>query len=229
MPDNKIKTIAIITARGGSKGLVRKNICNLAGKPLVAYSIEAAKNCDLIDTVVVTTDDDEIAEISRKFGAEILKRPAELATDTASSYDTVKHVLESGANSQYDFFVLLQPTSPLRNATHITEALEQFQKTDCKSAISVCIAEHHPYKDFIAKEGRLVPLFDAKYLGTPRQELVEIYRQNGAIYIMRCHDFLYNTDDFYLPPVMPYVMSAEDSIDIDTALDLRVAEQHITN
>ncbi|MCK5285533.1 MAG: acylneuraminate cytidylyltransferase family protein [Alphaproteobacteria bacterium] len=223
--------VAIITARGGSVGLPRKNIKELAGKPLIAYSIEAGVKCPLIDAVVVTTDDDEIAVVSRTFGAEIIDRPADLATDTASSYDTIKHALEALAvqGKIYSHFVLLQPTSPLRTAIHLEECLSKFFKSNANSAISVCKAEHHPYKAFIVEQKHLKPLFGEEYLAAPRQTLPPIYCQNGALYVMGCNDFLNKTDNFYLPPVMPYVMGIEESLDIDTEQDLALAEFLIKN
>ncbi len=223
---HKEKIVAIITARGGSKGLPGKNIKDLAGKPLIAYSIEAGLNCPLIDATIVTTDDEEIAAVSKDCGAEIIERPAELATDTASSYDAAAHALETLADQgrEFETFALLQPTSPLRTARHLEECLSTFLASDAKSAISVCETAHHPYKDFTVEDGALKPLFSEDQLDKPRQSLPPVYRQNGAIYVMGRDDFLNETDNFYLAPVMPYIMSQEDSIDIDTELDMKIAE-----
>lgn len=222
-----LRTVAIITARGGSKGLPRKNVLPLAGKPLIAHTIEAALGCPLVTGAWVSTDDAEIADAARKAGAGVIERPADLASDTSSSSDAVAHAIESLRAAGHDFthFVLLQPTSPLRNAAHLTECLQQFAMGEFASAISVCESEHHPQKMLkLNGEGRLVPFSQASDLQRRRQDLPVVYRQNGAIYVMGVDDFLTRAEGFYLEPVMPYVMSHRDSVDIDTATDLLVAE-----
>ena len=115
--------LAVIPARGGSKRLPNKNILDLAEKPLIAWSIEAGLNSKYIDTVVVSSDSDDILDISKKFGADIIKRPDELASDTATSFDAIKHTIENTIET-FDYVILLQPTSPLRNNSHIDEAFE---------------------------------------------------------------------------------------------------------
>lgn len=221
--------VAIIPARGGSKGLPGKNIRDLAGKPLIAYSIEAAKKCSMISDVFVTTDDKDISAASGKYGAQIIDRPAQLATDNSSTYDAVRHALDhlKSNGKTYDYFVLLQPTSPLRNETHIQKCLEQFFSSGAGCAISVCEAEHSPYKAFKLNEKTLVPFVDEKFLDMPRQDLPPVYRQNGAIYVMKCSDFINKTRNFYLAPAMAYIMPAEHSIDIDTSEDFISAGQKI--
>jgi CMP-N,N'-diacetyllegionaminic acid synthase len=134
--------LAIIPARGGSKRLPRKNILNLAGKPLIAWSIEAGLNSEYIDKVIVTSDDDEILEISRKFGADIIKRPDELANDTATTFDAIKHTIDNC--EKYDYIVLLQPTSPLRNEKYIDDAIELLESKKADAIISVCEMDHSP-------------------------------------------------------------------------------------
>jgi len=135
--------LAIVPARGGSKRLPRKNILDLNGKPLVAWSIEAGLNSRYIDKVIVTSDDNEILKISKKYGASTIKRPYELANDTATTIDTVRHAIES-MDKTYDYVVLLQPTSPLRTCTHIDEAIELLDKKNANAIISVCEMEHNP-------------------------------------------------------------------------------------
>lgn len=221
------RTAAIITARGGSKGLPRKNVLPLAGKPLIAHTIEAALGCPLVHGVFVSTDDDEIARAARSAGAEVIARPAELAADDSTSADAVAHALRSLREAGRDFtrFALLQPTSPLRSAAHLTECLDRFGRGGFASAISVCESEHHPRKMLrLDAAGRLVPVSDASDLQRRRQDLPPVYRQNGAIYVMGVEDFLTRAEGFYLEPVMPYVMSHRDSVDIDTATDFLVAE-----
>ena len=213
---------AIITARGGSKGLPGKNLALLAGRPLIAHSIAAALGSTLVRRVVVSTDDDAIAAASRQAGAEVLARPAVLATDTASSVDVVEHALRSlkdGGDAHPDF-VLLQPTSPLRSARHLQECLEAFGRSTAACAVSVCECEHHPLKALVEREGSWQPVaasWDA--LHQPRQSLGRACRPNGAIYAMAVDELL-RRRCFVFEPMLPFFMSEADSIDIDTAADL---------
>jgi len=216
---------AIIPARGGSKGLSHKNIRLLCGRPLIAHTISAACHCNEVSRCIVSTDDENIADISRELGAEILMRPPELATDTASSSSVVRHLLETYA-SDYglpEFFILLQPTSPLRTAEHIRCCLKEFLDSDCSCAISVTEMEHHPFKAFVMENKAIRPLYSVDMLEKPRQILPRIYRQNGAIYIMNSLVFLEN-NSFFTEPAYSYVMSQEESVDIDNELDLAIAE-----
>lgn len=218
--------LAIVPARKGSKGLADKNVRPLAGKPLVAHTIAAARSCAAVGRVVVTSDDERIAPIAAGLGAEFVRRPARLATATASSEDAVRHVLETIAPKPAGdgVLALLQPTSPLRTAEHLADCIASFLAAPgCRSAISVAEEPHSPYKAFKLEDGMLAPLFDAEMLSKPRQSLPAVYRQNGAIYLIRCGDFL-DAGTFYLPPALPFVMSAEASIDIDTEADFRLAE-----
>lgn len=220
------RIIAIIPARGGSKGLPRKNIHLLGGKPLINHTIEASLSCPYISRSIVTTDCPEIKEVSLQCGAEVLERPKSLATDSARSQDVVKHVLDvlNERGELPDYFVLLQPTSPLRRGCHITECIREFIQSKALSALSVTDVDHHPYKMFFEGENQLLkPLYSEKYLHEPRQLLPKIYRQNGAIYIMSSSLFLVHKT-FFLEPAMPYIMNAECSIDIDSELDMKVAE-----
>ncbi|MCT7665984.1 cytidylyltransferase domain-containing protein [Shinella kummerowiae] len=213
---------ALIPARGGSKGLPRKNIIDLAGKPLIAYSIEAALGCAAVGGVYVTTDDAEIATVSVEHGAQHIARPATLATDNASTFVAIEHAIASLAEQGVKpaHIVLLQPTSPLRNAHHLADAIAAYEAADAPALISVCEEEHHPYKNFrVDGGGRLEPLFDAASLSKPRQELPKIYRQNGAIYIIRTETLL-REKSFYVAGCIPYVMGSDASVDVDTAEDL---------
>ena len=219
------EVLAIITARGGSKGLPRKNLRLLAGRPLISYSIAAALECPGITRCIVSTEDHEIKQVSLRFGAEVLKRPGSLAEDHSLSRDVVRHVLETlqEAGQCPPYFALLQPTSPLRNARHLLQCLDSFFAGEFDSAISVIEAEHHPRKCLSVSEGGLQPLFDIADLDTPRQKLMPAYRQNGAIYIGQVRRFLLD-NSFFLPPVMPFVMDRQSSIDIDSEFDLKLAE-----
>lgn len=219
------EVIAIIPARGGSKGLPRKNILPLAGKPLIAHSILAARECSRISRCIVSTEDLEIKQVSLEYGAEVIARPAELATDQTLSADVVQHVLDalSREGRLPDYFVLLQPTSPLRTSAHVEQCLQAFLASPAACTISVTEAEHHPYKDFTLDHGFLHPLFGAEFLSQARQRLLAVYRQNGAIYAMKSQTFL-ELNGFFVEPALPYIMENEDSIDIDSSFDLLVAE-----
>jgi CMP-N-acetylneuraminic acid synthetase len=216
--------LAIVPARGGSRGLPHKNLLSLAGIPLVARALLAARNCPHTTGCVLTTDDAEIRAIGVEYGIEVINRPAELAGDLATSQAVVRHVLEvvSSASPLPEYFVLLQPTSPFRTGAHIAACIEAFFQSDAQSAISVTEAKESPFKAFVEKGGVLQPLFDVGKLHAPRQTLPRVYNQNGAIYLAGSHAFL-RTNRFFIPPVMPFVMDPESSLDIDTALDWRIA------
>lgn len=224
-----MKAAAIITARGGSKGLPRKNERLLAGKPLLAHAILSALGSDRISRCLVTTEDDRLKSIAREWGAEVIDRPAALAQDGSTSADVVRHALETlrSAGGMPEAFVLLQPTSPLRTASHVTACVGLLESTGAASVLTVCESEHSPYKDFRLEDGRLQPLFDASRLDAPRQSLPKTYRQNGAVYALRSADFL-EAGRFYLPPAAAHLMSAEESVDVDVELDLLLAEQIFT-
>ena len=146
--------LAIIPARGGSKRLPRKNILDLCGKPLISWSIEAALKSKYISKVVVSSDDEEILNISSNFGADIIKRPYELANDTATTFDTVKHTIDNFEN--YDYIVLLQPTSPLRNENQIDEAIELLEEKQADAIVSVCEMDHSPlWSNTLPKDGNM--------------------------------------------------------------------------
>lgn len=219
--------LALITARGGSKGLLRKNLRELKGKPLLAHSIEAAKGCPLIHGTYVSTDDTEIADAARTFGADVIDRPADLATDESKSSQAVAHALRTlrDRGAFPDIFVLLQPTSPLRTSDHVTECLEGFLASGAASAMSVTELEHHPKKALLldTKLG-LIPLGDEADLERPRQDLPSAVRQNGAIYAMDSEAFLRRLS-FYAPPAYAYFMTEADSLDIDTEAELEHARK----
>ncbi len=218
--------LAIIPARGGSKGVLKKNIRELCGKPLIAYTIEEAKKCRSISRIIVTTDDPDIAETSVKFGAEVpFVRPAELSNDTATTIDVIVHSLEwLEKNEEYrpDAVMLLQPTSPLRTWEDMDKAFKIFQTNPGMSVISVCEAEHSPFWCGTIEDGRLVPIGGKDYTNIGRQGLPKAYRFNGAIYISSRKDIL--TERTFFNNINPYIMPCDRSIDIDTELDLKFAE-----
>ena len=221
----KNRIIAIIPARGGSKKILRKNIKLLCGKPLIAYTIITAKQSKYSDNFYVSTENEEIAEISRKYGAEVIERPKELAKDETPTIDVIFHVLEILKMKNYtpDIVVLLQPTSPLRRAEDVDNAIKLFLNSDCGSVVSVCEVEHPPYWSFKIEEGYLKSLFDRRYLRMRRQDLEKVYIPNGAIFVSTPQT-LYKYKSFYCNHIIPYIMPIERSVDIDNELDFMLAE-----
>lgn len=219
------RIIAIIPARRGSKGLPRKNIKPLLGKPLVAWTIEQAKKSKYIDKIIVSTEDKEIAEISRDWGAEIIERPKELAKDESPTIDAVFHTLEVLRTENYNpnIVILLQPTSPLRAAKDIDNAIELLLRSDCESVVSVCEIEHPPYWSLKIAEGYLKTFFKEEYWRMRRQDLPKLYMPNGAVFVSTPR-VLYKYKDFYTSKTIPYVMPSERSIDIDNEADFMLAE-----
>lgn len=223
------KFVALITARGGSKGLPRKNILLVNGKPLIAWTIEAALGCSLVGRVFVSTDDDEIASVSEEYGAEVIRRPHELATDSANSIDVVAHFIEwlEKNDIKYENMVLLQPTSPLRTSQHLVESLQLFYDKYASFIISVFEPSHTPIKSYIqCKNGSIEGLYNAEAPYMRRQDLPRAYQPNGAIYAFSIEEFKrYN--HFPRNSTFPYIMSESDSIDIDTKEDLMIAESRL--
>jgi len=219
------KIISIIPARGRSKGLPRKNIVLLNGKPLIAYSIESALKSRFISRVIVSTEDAEITEISKKYGSEVINRPNDLAQDDSPTISVVINALQVLAKEGYfpNIVILLQPTTPLRTYLDIDAALELFMTKDCQSVISVSEIDHSPYWSFAVKKGYLESLFDKKYQRMRRQDLPKIYLPNGALFISR-PERLCKTKSFYSTKTLPYMMPRERSIDIDDEMDLLQAE-----
>ena len=221
------KLLAIIPARGGSKGVPRKNIKSLNGKPLIAYTIEAAKHSKYIDKTIVSTEDEEIKDISLEFGAEIpFLRPEELATDNAPTIDAILYTvnrLKEEYNYVPDYVCLLQCTSPLRNSKHINEAFIKLKKTNMDAIVSICEAQINPYWSNVFKGDKLDYFLEVGKTITRRQDLPEIYRINGAIYIVKTQ-ILIESKTFEPENLTGYIMDESSSIDIDTDLDFKIAE-----
>ena len=213
-----LSVLALIPARGGSKGLPRKNVLPAHGRPLLAWSIEAASQSRYVDKCVVSSDDDEVMEAGRRWGADVpFRRRAELASDTASSMDVVLHALDMlGA---WDIVVLLQPTSPLRTAQDVDAALERMLLNKAPSCVSVCPVEESPYWMFTldAKQA-LQPVLGTGAMVTRRQDLPPVYKLNGAVYAART-SWLRQTRSFVGPGTVAHPMPLERSLDIDTQAD----------
>lgn len=221
--------IALIPARGGSKGLPGKNIKNLCGKPLIAHTIEAALKAEGIERVIVTTDSEEIAAVAREYGAEVpFLRPAALAGDTSSAVDVYLHAvdfLEKESGRSIEKFTVLLPTAPLRNSVNIEQALRQFYEKNAETLISMREAET-PISWYYEMniEGRVKNLgLDAENAVKNRQVNKKYYIPNGAIYILD-KELLKEKRTYYSENTVAYLMSAEQSVDIDCELDFKMAE-----
>lgn len=215
--------LAIIPARGGSKRLPRKNVLDLCGKPLIAYSIEVGLQSQYIDKVVVSSDDDEILTLSEKFGANIIIRPYELASDTSTTFDAIKHTIDNF--EKYDYVVLLQPTSPLRNEKHIDEAIELLESKNSDAVISICEMDHSPlWSNTLPQDGSMTNFLRDDVLNKRSQDLEKYYRLNGAIYICKTEKLLKEKSFFLKDNIFAYKMDRESSLDIDTKLDFKIAE-----
>ena len=215
--------LAIIPARGGSKRLPRKNVLDLNGKPLIAYSIEAGLDSSYIDKVVVTSDDDEILTISKKYGAVTINRPNELASDIATTFDAIKHAVDNC--EKYDYIVLLQPTSPLRNEKHIDEAVELLESKKSNAVVSVCKMDHNPmWSNVLDHSLSMKGFLGDEILNKRGQDLDKYYRLNGAIYICETDKLLKEESFFLKDNIFAYKMNRESSIDIDEEIDFKMAK-----
>lgn len=222
-----MRILFLIPARGGSKGLPKKNIKVLKDKPLICYTIDAAKpllNCN--SEICISTDSQEIRDVVMEYGIDVpFLRPAEFSTDFASSEQVMQHALGfySQNGKEFDLLILLQPTSPLRNTKHILEALNLFDSA-LDMVVSVKETKSNPYFNLFEedKSGFLHRSKESSY--TRRQDCPQIYEYNGAIYIINVKSLLYKGFG-KLDKVKKYVMSEEDSIDIDTIRDFESIEK----
>jgi len=228
--ENSPRVLALIPARGGSKGVPRKNIRLVCGKPLIAYTIEtalAAKN--VLTRVLVSTDDAEIAEIARRYGAEVpFLRPADLANDTAAMIPVIQHAVrfaEEDEKLRYDWVCLLQPTEPFRTAHDIEQSLSLARAGGCDSVISVVqVFSVHPMLMKRIDENRLLPYCVDEKEGTRRQDYMPpAYMRNGAIYLSR-RDVLMNQNSIWGDVIRPYVMPPERSVGVDSELDMKLVQ-----
>lgn len=220
----RMRRIAIIPARSGSKGLKDKNIIDLCGKPLIAYSIEAALETGLFDHVIVSTDSEHYAEIAQHYGAEVMMRGEALSNDKATTFMVLEDILENRLHESIDYFVLLQPTSPLRTSKHITEAIEKFESKieHFDFLVSMKEAEHAKVLVNPIDDDESLKYFDTDFSNYRRQGYKD-YSPNGAIFIAKPDSYL-EQKHFFGAKTLSYIMSAEDSVDIDGALDLVVAK-----
>ncbi|MEY8333919.1 acylneuraminate cytidylyltransferase family protein [Lachnospiraceae bacterium 47-T17] len=227
MIQNK-KVLAVIPARGGSKGIKNKNILELHGKPLIAYTIEAAKGSAYIDAVVVSTDSERIKRISEEYGAWVpFMRPGALAGDETPTVDAVLHVIETlkAEGYAYDILVLLQPTSPLRTASDIDGALDVFFAQQCRPVAAVSKVSDHPIlMRTVGEDGAMEKLLPVKST-VRRQDLPAYYKINGSIYVNLTGDLNENTSFNDNPAA--FIMPGERALDIDEMVDVLIAQYYL--
>lgn len=220
--------LALVTARGGSKGVPGKNLAPVAGRPLIAWTIRAALGSACVNRAVVSTDDDEIARVARQWGADApFIRPAELAMDDSHHIPVMTHAvewLESRENVHFAHILLLQPTSPLRTAEDIDRAYGLCLEKDADSVVSVYEAPSHPYwTKRIDANGRLEDFVTGSEDYPRRQSLPPAYALNGAIYVVK-RDVLMEKQAIHTDRTYAYVMPPERSLDVDSPWDLHLAD-----
>ncbi len=225
---DKMINLAVIPARSGSKGLKNKNIKPLCGKPMMAYSIEAALNSMVFDEVYVSTDSEEYAGIAREYGANVpFLRSEAASSDKAGSWDVVREAIwqyeKIGKN--FHMVTLLQPTSPLRTSEDIKNAYRLYQEKRAKAIVSICEVDHSPlWSNTIPDDLSLEHFIRKEVAGLPRQELMPYYRINGGIYMVNV-DYFKRTDNIYASEVYAYIMDKKNSVDVDDAFDFNIAEE----
>jgi len=219
--------LALIPARGGSKGVSRKNVRHVAGKPLIAWTIGEAKKSLFLDSIIVSTDDGQIASVARRSGARVpFMRPKKLATDKADMMSVVMHALDwtERHGERYDYLLLLQPSSPLRTADDIDGAIRELIQKRRMSIVSVCEVDHPPHwSNVLPRSGSMRDFINTRIIGKNRQDIRTFYRINGAIYIASTK-YLKKRPEFVGADTYAFIMPKERSVDIDTEFDLKVAD-----
>lgn len=234
-----LKILGIITARGGSKGIPGKNIKPLAGKPLIAYTIEAAKKSGALDRLILTTDDEKIADVAKNYGCEVpFMRPAELARDDTPTMPVIQHALgwlKENEKYEPEAIMILQPTSPLRQHFHVKEAVELFLKSGADSVLGVSEMPVHfsPHRAMAADENGRLKLLDGSPVRKriiPRQAVSKTYWNNTSIYLLKTR-FIFDESEpnFFGDHVEPYIMEEKFSVDVDEPADWEEAEWALKN
>ena len=226
------KVLGIIPARGGSKGISKKNLYPIAGKPLIQYTIETAKDCKSLDRWIVSTDCEEIATVANECGASVpFIRPKELATDTALAKDVIKHAVieaEKLDNDEYEYVIMLQPTSPIRTAQDVDKIVEKLVRTGCDSIISVVdVGASHPSRMYTINNDKLLSVLHEPVVMGPRQTLPAVFIRSGAVYACR-KDILFRYDSMIGPDVRPFILSPHRHVNIDTKVDAMLAEIYLS-
>lgn len=222
-----MKNIAVIPARSGSKGIKDKNIRQLNGKPLLAYSIEEAQKTGQFDVIHVSTDSDQYAGIAREYGADIpFLRDSATSSDVATTWDAMRFVLKEyeKRGQRFDVLTVLQPTSPLRTADDIVGAMQFFEKKHANMISSVCEMEHSPlWSNTLPEDLSMAEFEDEELAFLPRQRLPVYYRENGAIYILKT-SYLFSVANLYKEGCYAYIMDRMHAIDIDEEMDFLLAQ-----
>lgn len=223
---NGKKVLAIIPARGGSKRLPKKNILDLSGKPLIVWTIEAAMESQFIDQVMVTTDCQEIANIAIAAGAKVpFIRPGHLSSDVSTTNDVIMHAIDNHKLGAFDYYMILQPTSPLRNTADIDESIKLIEVSQSDGVVSVCKCEHSPlWSNILPENNSLGSFLPDKIKNIRSQDLPPYYRLNGAIYLYEYEKLVQYSGIFYSDDVQAFVMHSDHSIDIDNLLDFKMAK-----
>ncbi|MBU1632428.1 MAG: acylneuraminate cytidylyltransferase family protein [Nanoarchaeota archaeon] len=226
---NEKKIVAIIPARGGSKGIPKKSIVKLLGKPLIYYTIKEAQKSKYLSDIIISTDDDEIATVCIQYNVEVIKRPKKLAQDTTSLIPVLKHAIKSIEKKRIkpEIIVLLQPTSPLRNVEDIDNTINKLINLKADSAETFCEVRQYPASMF-KKHGLFFIPIDKQNLHKRRQDLQRLYSENGAVYVVN-YETLIKKNTLYGKKHIGFVMPSERSIDIDEPIDLIIAEVLIKN
>ena len=219
------KILAVIPARGGSKGVPRKNIRELGGKPLIAWTIDAAKKSEYIDRLILSSEDEEIISVARECGCEVpFVRPDELATDDSPGIAPLLHAVTT-LEEQYDYLILLQPTSPFRSVEDIDGAIRRCIENKAESCVSVTESEKHPAWMFYLTEGnKLTSVLEAEVNATHRQQLEPVYALNGAVYVVNIPILLKEEKLVLQDSTLAYVMPPVRSMDIDSLFDFTICE-----
>ena len=216
---NKKNILGVIPARGGSKGVKKKNIRMVGGKPLISYTIESLRQCSMVDNFITSTDSDEIASVAESYGCRVVKRPPELAKDETPTVPVIAHALSVlERETSFDYVAVLQPTTPLRSAEDIDLSLQNLIQSGVDSTVTVYkVEDHHPARMYRLVQNRLIP-FAEEPVDRQRHSLSEVYHRNGAVYA--CKRTLINRGVLYEDDILPYVMPKERSVNIDDELDL---------
>jgi CMP-N-acetylneuraminic acid synthetase len=224
-----VTVLGLIPARGGSKGVVRKNLRRIGGRSLIARAVEAMRGSGAVDCVLVSTEDEEIAEEARRAGAEVpFLRPPELAADDSPMVPVIEHAIarfEERRGAPIATLVFGEPTLPFRTAAHVRAAVERFRQGDCRSVISICPLERKPHNIFVKKENGLLERYirEPREVFVRRQDMAHLCRLSSGVYVVGRDDFL-SSRTLIVEPVGFTEMSATESINIDGELELMLAE-----
>jgi CMP-N,N'-diacetyllegionaminic acid synthase len=225
--NNNHSALMVIPARGGSKGILGKNLVPLLGRPLLAWTVDAAAQARRVERTVVSTDEESIAEVARSWGAEVpFLRPQELAGDNTHSTQVVRHALEWLAENEGfrpDIVGMLLPTSPFRTEWHLDQAVDLLVREKAPAVVGVTRMRKHPAALRVLRDGGLFPLIKADTLNVQRQDGEPLYFVNGSLYLSWTEGFLAD-ESFHVPGALPYVLEDFDAIDIDSEEDLQKAE-----